>query len=754
MKLLLHTDSPTLSSGLSRCGREIAERLYKQTEFAYAGWHHMPKRHSFPYFIYPIGKGTQHEEKEMAEIISDFQPDILLSVGDVWNFVHIQKSVAQYKEIHPNFQWILWLTVDGDNMHPIWQSILDQADDINVFSKFGQIELQNTYSIPSTIIYPGVDKNIFCPIKIDVKENTLPFNAKDTFLVLNINQNTDRKNLPLTLAAFRDFAFGKKDVFLLLVTDPEDNCGYDLWDFIRKFGLKDVVAITKEAGPKKGMSDAKLNTIYNLAAVSLNTSIGEGLSMPTLEAMACGTPVIATDYAAISELIDQGAGFKLKLDAYIYGFNGIRRAIASKEDLVDKLNILYQDYKTSKQIKTQFTEKGIAFTDKLTWDNTVNKILDRVKILIEKQKQCRVFVRERVRIKNLVPLVIIPSFGTHCGIAEYTKSLFDSIRNTGQSIVAFSGYNYSEIVNVIKRDGYSVAHIQHEFSFFKNKEMLKKLLDDLHELKVKTVLTIHTLAPGLSSYNEILLTHLDDLIVHSQYFKDRLLQRFNENKNVVLPETCNIEVIPMGCGNLHEFDIKRVDETKNNLGINNRRPIIGSFGFLRDQKGYNDILLAIKKLRDKYPDILLLLICPQHEFGSKAYDEAFFNFIERQGMQHNVLLIREYLEEEKLLDVLQCVDVFMLNYKDSPIGGGISAAVKTLFRVQRPIIVNDSIAFCDLTDEVMKIKSISVDSIIEPIEKVLNDKEFGQSLVTKANEYVAKNNWDEIARRHLDLYSK
>ncbi len=96
----------------------------------------------------------------------------------------------------------------------------------------------------------------------------------------------------------------------------------------------------------------------------------------------------------------------------------------------------------------------------------------------------------------------------------------------------------------------------------------------------------------------------------------------------------------------------------------------------------------------------------------------------------------------------------MLNYKDSPIGGGISAAVKTLFRVQRPIIVNDSIAFCDLTDEIMKIKSVSADSMIGPIEKVLNDKEFGKSLVTKANEYVAKNNWDEIAKKHLDLYSK
>lgn len=754
MKFLLHTDSPTVSSGLARCGRELAERLYKSTEFAYAGWHHLPKRHSFPYFIYPISKGTQHEEKEMSEILNDFQPDILLSVGDLWNFTNIQSSIYQYKETHPNFKWLLWLTIDGGNMHSVWQTVLNQADDINVFSKFGQKELLTTYATPSTVIYPGVDKDVFCPIKLDIKQNTLPFNAKDTFLVLNINQNTDRKNIPLTLEAFRDFAIGKTDVFLLLVTDPADISGYDLWNFVRRFNLDKIVAITKESGPKKGMSDAKLNTIYNLASVSVNTSIGEGLSMPTLEAMACGTPIVATDYAAISELIDQGAGFKLKVDAYIYGFNGIKRAVASKVDLVDKLNILYQDYKTSKQIKANFAARSIAFTDKLTWDNTVNSILNRVSLLENKQKVGRTFVRERVKVKEIKPLIIIPSWGTHCGIAEYTKSLFDGIRNTGQSIVTFAGYNYSEIPNVIQRDGYNVVHIQHEFSFFKNKEVLKKLLDDLHNLKVKTVLTMHTLAPGLSSYNELLLTHLDDLIVHSQHFKDQLLKRSNNNNDIILPETCNIEVIPMGCGGIHQLDENRVNETKNNLGINSHGPIIGSFGFLRDQKGYQDIILTVKILREKYPNILLLLVCPTHEFGSKTYDEIFFNFIERIGMQDNVLIIREYLEEEKLLDVLQCADLFMLNYKDAPIGGGISAAVKTLFRVQRPIIVNNSIAFCDLTDEVMKINSITVESMLEPIEKLLKDKEFGQSLVIKANEYATNNSWSETAKRHLDLYSK
>ena len=177
-------------------------------------------------------------------------------------------------------------------------------------------------------------------------------------------------------------------------------------------------------------------------------------------------------------------------------------------------------------------------------------------------------------------------------------------------------------------------------------------------------------------------------------------------------------------------------------------------GSLVVEKGFQDFLLGVKALEKEYPDVLALLVCPKHEFGSKVYDEAFFNFVERQGLSDRVLIIREYLSEEKLLNVLQCADLFVLNYQDSPMGGGISAAVKTLFRVQRPIIVNDTIAFLDLNDEVLKIKSLGWQSLVEPIRTVLSNKALSEKLVRASNKYVESNSWDVIAQKHLDLYNK
>lgn len=764
MRLLLHTDSPLLYSGLARCGRELAKRFYektilnaqsgveKQFELYYAGWHYSNKHYNLPYFLYPLQKGSEDEHKQFSDILSDCSPDIILSIGDIWDFHRVYNVVREYKENNSSAKWIVWLTIDGEHLHPAWKEVLNYADDVNVFSYFGQRELLKFSGIKANMIYPGVDGNVFRKIDSKIKENTLPFNLESSFLIIDVNQNTDRKNIPIMLEAFRDFAKDKDDVFLLLITDPHDPFGYDLWGFVNDLDIRKKVAITKEAGPVKGMTDAQLNLIYNLASVSVNTSIGEGLSLPTIEAMAVGTPVLGTDYAAMSELIDQGGGAKLKVAGYLYGFSGVKRALVSRDDIVVQLNSLYEDFKGDRKVKEYISQKSRRFANMLTWDKTAYYLMQRIESVSQEKKYD--FVRESVKIKEINPLVVIPSWKTNCGIAEYTKSLVDSFQNKNQNVDVFSSYTYKEIPKIIEERGHNLVHIQHEYSFFKSKDELNKLLEKLREMRIKIILTLHTFVPGMLSYNSVLLTWLDSLIVHSEMFKVKIEEQLNKTGNIQSFKNCSIDVIPMGCGDKHNLIPEIVEETKHNLGIDRRHPIIGSFGFLRDQKGFYDFLLCVKELRKEYPNILALLVCPKHEFGSKTYDDAFFNFVERQGLSDCTLMIREYLLEKKLLDVLQCADLFVLNYHDSPIGGGISAAVKTLFRVQRPIIVNDSIAFCDLKDEVMKIVSVNYGSLIDPIRKVLSDKKLSDDLVISANRYIESNNWEKTAQRHLDLYSR
>lgn len=766
IRLLIHTDTPCLYSGLARCGRELAKRFFEVTEntnnkqikkfeIAYAGWHHPPKRHAYPYFIYLLGKGVKHEVTEFKNILEDFKPDVILSIGDIWNFVKIADVIKNYKE-KKDSKWLIWLTVDGENWHPAWKSILNFADEVYTFSEFGRDEIKKLTDFAPKVIYPGIDKTIFRKTNVDfkTKESGLPFKIKDTFIVLNINQNTDRKNFPLTIEAFNDFAKDKDDVFLLLVTNPNDPYGFDLWNFIEGFNIKKKVAITKESGPTQGMSDEKLNLIYNLSSVLVNTSIGEGLSLPVLEAMAVGLPVLATDYAAVPELINKGGGYKIDIAAYLYGYNGIKRAIASKDDLIKKLNILYEDFKTDKALRTKIAAKNAVFTDLLSWNNTAKILIDGIESAIKKKEENIPFLKTRVKIKDIRPLLIVPSWGKNCGIAEYTKTLLEAMRGLKQSSVVFPSYCYQEIPKLVKDQNFNLVHLQHEFSFFKSKTELEQLLYSLNELKVKTVITLHSLVPAMNAINELLLTRIDDVIVHCADFK-RILEGLFTVNTKLLPNICNIEVIEMGCGDIFPIDEKRVIETKKNLDLLNRWPIIGSFGFLREQKGYHDLLLAMKELKKQYENILLLIIAPKHEFGSKVYDETFYNFIEKHELGNNVLIIREYLEETKLLSVLQVADAFVLNYVDSPYGGGISAAVKTLLRVQRPILVREGVAFTDLVNgEVLKIRDTNLSALISAIKNLIRDRTLSISLINNANEFLLRNSWKNAAQKHLDLYNK
>jgi glycosyltransferase involved in cell wall biosynthesis len=57
---------------------------------------------------------------------------------------------------------------------------------------------------------------------------------------------------------------------------------------------------------RNGIDQQTLATIYTAMDVLLATSYGEGFGIPTVEAQACGTPVIISDFAASTELLGDG----------------------------------------------------------------------------------------------------------------------------------------------------------------------------------------------------------------------------------------------------------------------------------------------------------------------------------------------------------------------------------------------------------------------------------------------------------------
>jgi glycosyltransferase involved in cell wall biosynthesis len=168
--------------------------------------------------------------------------------------------------------------------------------------------------------------------------------------------------------AFARFSADKDDAVLYLHSDPND-IGWDLLDLLRRFGIFERTRISRFASITHGVSSTKLNEIYNLFDVIVLPTAGEGFGLPILEAMAAGVPVMATNYSACIELV-QGRGELIAArDFMTAGRHNIDYAIPDVDDLVTKLNALYQH----EDLRRRHGRLGHQFARTLDWSLIVEQ---------------------------------------------------------------------------------------------------------------------------------------------------------------------------------------------------------------------------------------------------------------------------------------------------------------------------------------------------------------------------------------------
>jgi glycosyltransferase involved in cell wall biosynthesis len=116
-----------------------------------------------------------------------------------------------------------------------------------------------------------------------------------------------RKAFGENLMAFSIFCKKHPDAILYIHTDPVSGHGWNLMTLGEILGIpKDNMAFVDPVSYRFGISQEDLAGIYSSWDVMLATSYGEGFGIPTVEAQACGVPVIVSDFAASAELVGDG----------------------------------------------------------------------------------------------------------------------------------------------------------------------------------------------------------------------------------------------------------------------------------------------------------------------------------------------------------------------------------------------------------------------------------------------------------------
>jgi glycosyltransferase involved in cell wall biosynthesis len=119
----------------------------------------------------------------------------------------------------------------------------------------------------------------------------LPFSVESPFL-LHVGSNIPRKRLDVLLDVFAEVRRRGSELRLIQVGGPWPP---RLAEQLARLGAGPFVTQVK------GLSRGQLAELYRRAAAVLVTSETEGFGLPVIEALACGTPIVASDIPTLRE---------------------------------------------------------------------------------------------------------------------------------------------------------------------------------------------------------------------------------------------------------------------------------------------------------------------------------------------------------------------------------------------------------------------------------------------------------------------
>jgi glycosyltransferase involved in cell wall biosynthesis len=237
--------------------------------------------------------------------LNEKQPDLMITLYDVWVL-----NAKGYDTI----PIASWTPIDHN---PIPPGVLKWLQKENVtplaMSKFGLDQI-NKAGVEGHYIPHSIDTKIFKPTDKILDQSALEFMGfeDDRFIVgMNAANKASgilhRKAFGENMMAFAMLCRKYPDAILYIHTDASSQHGWNLMALGQLLGIPvDNMAFPDPLAYRYGMTQEMLAGIYSTFDVMLAPSYGEGFGICSIEAQACGVPLIVSNFAASPELVGDG----------------------------------------------------------------------------------------------------------------------------------------------------------------------------------------------------------------------------------------------------------------------------------------------------------------------------------------------------------------------------------------------------------------------------------------------------------------
>ncbi len=326
--------------------------------------------------------GAYHLKKRIAEL----NPDFVFLLNDVWMLANYGVICAEESKRIP---FVAYAAIDGKIVEPFVCEGLTYLAKLVAYTTFARQELEQAFDCSNEyvesyrpvleVIPHGVDTSVFFPIdqRVALKHKYFPIlvNPETSFIILNANRPHSRKRIDLTIQGFAAFSRGKPDnVILYLHHAVMFEQEYQrLKEWITEAEITDRVVLSEP--DLAYIDDAGMNEIYNACDVGLNTSMGEGWGMVSMEhAATCRTQIVPNHSAC--EEIWQGVGETVAIsNSYVPEFSPLELSEVAVAEISAALEKLYTDRQLRENTASRCYSHVVS--DQFQWDN-ISQQWDRV----------------------------------------------------------------------------------------------------------------------------------------------------------------------------------------------------------------------------------------------------------------------------------------------------------------------------------------------------------------------------------------
>lgn len=285
--------------------------------------------------------------------------DVASAPADLWHKVSSKPRVG-------------YTMLEVDGIPAEWVDAANRMDEIWVPTEFNLETFRDSgVKRPIEVMPLGVDTDHF-------NTSIRPYREFKEFVFLSIFEWGERKAPDILIKAFNE-EFSADDGAVLLLAATNRDAGVNIGDKLRELRLRRGRApIILWVNPE--LEGSQLGGLYRSVDAFALTTKGEGWGLPILEAMACGLPVIATNWSAQTAFYDDLVGYPIRVQhmepaiAKCPYYEGFRWALPDLDHLRELMRHVFENRDEARARGAAAAERAAS----LSWRASAERIRERL----------------------------------------------------------------------------------------------------------------------------------------------------------------------------------------------------------------------------------------------------------------------------------------------------------------------------------------------------------------------------------------